>query len=62
MLDSLKSLFENSALSEEVRSELEEAWNAKVEENKLQATQNYVKNLLRNMHMIKQQWWKPLML
>ena len=38
MLDSLKSLFENSALSEEVRSELEEAWNAKVEENKLQAT------------------------
>jgi len=29
MLDALKSLFENSALSEEVRSELEEAWNAK---------------------------------
>src|SRR6056300_144964 len=38
MLDSLKSLFENSALSEEVRSELEEAWNAKVKENRLQAT------------------------
>ena len=38
MLDSLKSLFENSALSEEVRSELEEAWNAKIEENRLQAT------------------------
>ena len=38
MLDALKSLFENSALSEEVRSELEEAWNAKVKENRLQAT------------------------
>lgn len=38
MLDALKSLFEDSALSEEVRSELEEAWNAKVKENRLQAT------------------------
>jgi len=38
MLDALKSLFENSALSEEVRSELEEAWNAKVKENRLQVT------------------------
>jgi len=38
MLDSLKSLFENSALSEEVRSELEEAWTVKVKENRLQAT------------------------
>jgi len=38
MLEALKSLFENSALSEEVRSELEEAWNAKVKENRLQAT------------------------
>lgn len=38
MLDALKSLFENTALSEEVRSELEEAWNAKVKENRLQVT------------------------
>jgi hypothetical protein len=38
MLDALKSLFENSALSEEVRTELEEAWNEKVKENRLQAT------------------------
>jgi len=35
MLDALKSLFENDALSEEVRSELEEAWNAKIKENRL---------------------------
>jgi hypothetical protein len=38
MLEALKSLFENSALSEEVRTELEEAWNAKVKENRLAAT------------------------
>lgn len=38
MLEALKSLFENSALSEEVRSELEEAWNAKVKENRLAVT------------------------
>jgi hypothetical protein len=38
MLDALKSLFENNVLSEEVRSELEEAWNAKVKENRLQVT------------------------
>jgi hypothetical protein len=38
MLEALKSLFENNVLSEEVRSELEEAWNAKVNENRLAAT------------------------
>lgn len=38
MLEALKSLFENSALSEEVRTELEEAWNAKVKENRLAVT------------------------
>ena len=38
MLDALKSLFENSALSEEVQQELEEAWNAKTKENRLQVT------------------------
>jgi hypothetical protein len=38
MLDALKSLFENNVLSEEVRSDLEEAWNAKVNENRIAAT------------------------
>jgi len=38
MLDALKSLFENNVLSEEVRSELEEAWNKKVKENRLAVT------------------------
>jgi len=38
MNDALKSLFENTAISEEVRTELEEAWNAKVKENRLAVT------------------------
>ena len=38
MLEALKSLFENNVLSEEIRSEIEEAWNAKIHENKMQVT------------------------
>ena len=35
MLEALKSLFETNAISEEIRAEIESAWNKKVEENKL---------------------------
>ena len=38
MLDALKSLFESSALSEEVKAELQEAWEEKVTENRRQVT------------------------
>lgn len=38
MLDALKSLFESTAVSEEVKAELQEAWEAKVKENRQQAT------------------------
>ena len=38
MIEALNSLFENNIVSEEVRSELEEAWNAKVKENRLAVT------------------------
>ena len=38
MLEALKSLFENNAISEEIRAEIEDAWNKKVEENKLSVT------------------------
>ena len=38
MLDALKTLFENDVISEEVRADIEEAWTAKVQENKMQAT------------------------
>ena len=37
MLDALKSLFENNVVSEEIRADIEEAWNAKIQENKQQA-------------------------
>ena len=38
MLDALKTLFENDVVSEEVRTQIEEAWEAKIHENKMQAT------------------------
>jgi len=38
MLDALKTLFENDVVSEDVRRELEEAWDAKIKENRLAAT------------------------
>jgi len=38
MLDALKTLFENDVVSEDVRREIEEAWEAKVKENRQAAT------------------------
>ena len=38
MLDALKTLFENNVVSEEIRAEIEEAWEAKVQENRRAAT------------------------
>ena len=38
MLDALKQLFEGTGLSEEVRQEIQEAWEAKIKENRLQVT------------------------
>jgi hypothetical protein len=38
MIDALKTLFENDVVNEEVRAQIEEAWDAKVRENKQQAT------------------------
>ena len=38
MLDALKTLFENDVVSAEVRQEIEEAWEAKIKENKLAVT------------------------
>jgi len=39
MLDSLKTLFENNVISEEMRAEIEKAWEAKVTENREFVTQ-----------------------
>jgi hypothetical protein len=38
MIDALKTLFENDVVNEEVRAQIEEAWNARVKENRQQAT------------------------
>ena len=38
MLDALKTLFENNIVSEEIRAEIEEAWNEKIKENRQQVT------------------------
>ena len=38
MIDALKTLFENDVVNEEIRAQIEEAWEAKVQENRMQAT------------------------
>ena len=38
MIDALKTLFENDVVSNEVRAQIEEAWEAKVRENRIAAT------------------------
>ena len=38
MLEALKTLFENDVVSEEVRAEIEDAWNSKIKENKQSVT------------------------
>ena len=38
MLEALKSLFENNAISEEIRADIQEAWDKQIAENKLNVT------------------------
>ena len=38
MIDALKTLFENDVVSEEIRAQIEEAWEAKIRENKQSVT------------------------
>jgi hypothetical protein len=38
MLDALKTLFENDVVSDEVRTQIEEAWTSKIKENRLAVT------------------------
>lgn len=38
MLDALKSLFENSVISEEIKADIEKAWETKIQENKESVT------------------------
>lgn len=39
MLDALKTLFENNVISEEIKESIEKAWDAKIQENRSQVTQ-----------------------
>ena len=39
MLDSLKTLFENNVISEEMRAEIEQAWESRVVENRKEVNQ-----------------------
>lgn len=54
MLDALKALFENDVVSENVRAEIEEAWNTKVRENKLSATAELREEFARKYEHDKQ--------
>ena len=39
MLEALKTLFENNVVSEEIKESIEKAWDARIDENRVQATQ-----------------------
>ena len=38
MLDIVKQLFENNVISEEIKSEIEAAWDSRIQENREQVT------------------------
>ena len=38
MLDIVKQLFENNVISEEIKSEIEFAWNSRIQENRDEVT------------------------
>ena len=38
MLEALKSLFDNNAISEEIRADIQKAWDTQIAENKLNVT------------------------
>ena len=39
MLEALKTLFENNVISEEIKADIEKAWDARIDENRTQVTQ-----------------------
>ena len=39
MLEALKHLFENNVVSEEIKADIEKAWDARINENRTQVTQ-----------------------
>jgi hypothetical protein len=54
MLDALKTLFENNVVSEEIRADIEDAWNQKITENKKQVTAELREEFARKYEHDKQ--------
>jgi hypothetical protein len=54
MLDALKTLFENNVVSEEIRADIEDAWNKKIDENKKQVTAELREEFARKYEHDKQ--------
>ncbi len=54
MLDALKTLFEGNVISEEIRADIEEAWEKKLHENKMQATAELREEFARKYEHDKQ--------
>lgn len=56
MLDALKSLFESNVISEQMRSDITEAWDAKVKENRLAVTnelrEEFAKKYTHDKHVM----------
>jgi len=60
MLDALKTLFENDVVSEEVRVSIEEAWEAKIAENRRAATAELREEFAQITNTTRKQWLKQL--
>jgi len=54
MLDALKTLFEGNVISEEIRADIEEAWDNKLHENKMQVTAELREEFARKYEHDKQ--------
>lgn len=62
MIDALKTLFENDVVSEDIRAQIEEAWEGKIKANKMQVTAELREEFAKNMSMTRVKWLSPLIL
>ena len=60
MLEALKSLFENNAISEEIRADIQEAWDKQVSENRLAVTAELREEFAQKYEHDKTLWSKQL--
>ena len=56
MLEALKSLFENNAISEEIRADIQKAWDTQIAENKLNVTAELREEFHKSTNTIKLLW------